>query len=474
MSENESYQNAASSREPAKGSTKLAETSPGGARKSKPPCRPLQLAVVLAGGGVAFVSRVLFSFVILALVGADSDLDEQTVILVSGALGYFFAGCFTTAAARHSNYRHLLWATMWIAVVDILFLGVSESLPVAGLYGSVWFLSMSLGGSAEVWLMSKTGTREKWNHKTVSDDEIPVSAPPRFALLSRLWFTAALVSVGTAVVLFDLRVLFFAFACFQLGRRHDPKSVRNAMQKDERQPVVYLRSFRDDGTTMEDDLGWWYQFTQSMKSLINKTFEQRLDKHMKQLGPFVGIGRPDEEIAELGAARMYVVDEYWQELIFDFMRRSQMVVLQVGETMGLQWELKTVTEQLKPEQVLLFVPRPVRGGWFRTTRLRAERHQFYHAFYDWASPAVGGGLPDSIGDGYFLYFEPGEKWIARVLEFRSPPKEHPNIEILTRLSRDKAFKPYGWRPLWERIVIWTLILILAVFMAVLAAGLLSN
>jgi hypothetical protein len=123
---------------------------------------------------------------------------------------------------------------------------------------------------------------------------------------------------------------------------------------------------------------------------------------------------------------------------------------------------------------LLFVPKPVRGGFWPWSkrRNRERREAFYHAFRAWAAGHIGGPMPEVLGDGYFLYFESEPAWTGRVLPFRQPPEQHALHEVLARFARDTAYKPLGWRPLWERIVIWSVLGILLLFVGLLVFGLL--
>src|SRR5262249_31115729 len=59
---------------------------------------------------------------------------------------------------------------------------------------------------------------------------------------------------------------------------------------------------------------------------------------------------------ELGAARLYVGNAQWQPTVRDYISRARLVVLRVGGSDGLWWELKEAFNCLAPCQVLLCVP----------------------------------------------------------------------------------------------------------------------
>jgi hypothetical protein len=132
---------------------------------------------------------------------------------------------------------------------------------------------------------------------------------------------------------------------------------------------------------------------------LDKTFEQRITKHFSRSGPLVAIGRPGEELPELGAARLYVPDDAWQLVVQDLLSRAGLAILQIGATPGIKWELTTVLEVLRPEQVVLYVP-------YRIRRKAEAREALYRAFLAWAEPLMPAGLPRMIGGAFSIYFGP--------------------------------------------------------------------
>ena len=53
---------------------------------------------------------------------------------------------------------------------------------------------------------------------------------------------------------------------------------------------------------------------------------------------------------------MYVGNDDWREVVGDLALRSQLVVIQAGESAGLRWELQMAVQRLHPERMLLFIP----------------------------------------------------------------------------------------------------------------------
>jgi len=181
------------------------------------------------------------------------------------------------------------------------------------------------------------------------------------------------------------------------------------LQKDKRKPVLYLRSFGDDGTGISH-----------RSEVVFTSFEERIAKTLSKLGPVVAIGRPNEALPELGAARLYVSDDEWQQAVHELMGRAQLVVLRAGESEGLIWEFRTTVERLKPEQILIFLPfafdreeltlgAATGSAWNRVIRRKrkvekSSRQDQYSIFRKHVESFFPKGLPKQIGDAFLFSF----------------------------------------------------------------------
>lgn len=103
-----------------------------------------------------------------------------------------------------------------------------------------------------------------------------------------------------------------------------------------------------------------------------RNFEELIASEMRRYGPFVAIGRPDESLPPLGAAREYVDGATWQERVHHLATEARLVVLIIGQTQGLEWEFRRLREMGALDRTLLVVPptatEDVRSRW-RTLRL---------------------------------------------------------------------------------------------------------
>jgi hypothetical protein len=135
---------------------------------------------------------------------------------------------------------------------------------------------------------------------------------------------------------------------FHIGAAMRMPDAIEMLNTDNRAPILYLRSFDDDGVT---DLT-----TQIIPWSPTQTVEMRVTQALGELGPVVSIGRPGERLPELGANRFYVSNAEWKDAVLYFIKCSSAVVIVVGRTPGVSWEIRTALESVSPEKLLLVFP----------------------------------------------------------------------------------------------------------------------
>ena len=97
-----------------------------------------------------------------------------------------------------------------------------------------------------------------------------------------------------------------------------------------------------------------------MELIALPTPEQEMARILQRLGPVVAIGKPGEPLPELGAARLYVAHERWQERVGELMRAASLVVIRVGASAGVLWEIKQAPASVPHQRlVLAFLGAPV-------------------------------------------------------------------------------------------------------------------
>lgn len=157
-----------------------------------------------------------------------------------------------------------------------------------------------------------------------------------------------------------LLILFFG----RRGLQHEAPTAEEAMRRDPRPPVIYLRSFQDDGQALEApfDPGG---LGRRIATVLMHTPEQELADALAHVGPVIAIGKPGEQLPELGAARLYVPHDSWQARVNALLDAAALVVLRVGSSPGVRWEIEQTLARVPPARrlfVLLGSPAVLDAG----------------------------------------------------------------------------------------------------------------
>src|SRR5262249_49351572 len=131
----------------------------------------------------------------------------------------------------------------------------------------------------------------------------------------------------------------WALPCIRRAKRLAALSAKQLSAHDQRAPVLYLRSFQDEGLWQTAGMSWEEQFA----------------RPLQDAGPVIAIGRPGEKLPWLGAARWQVENEKWQAEVQGLLPRAGLVVLRVGESAGLWWEIEQALQLVRPERLLFLV-----------------------------------------------------------------------------------------------------------------------
>jgi hypothetical protein len=109
--------------------------------------------------------------------------------------------------------------------------------------------------------------------------------------------------------------------------------------------VLYLRPFDADLALAE--------MAQDVTSPLPKaTYEEQLRDAFRTVGPMLAIGRPGEGLPTLGAARTAAHD-HWQRTVLTLLPRAALVVLALGGSTGIRWEVERAVERVTPHRLLL-------------------------------------------------------------------------------------------------------------------------
>jgi hypothetical protein len=143
------------------------------------------------------------------------------------------------------------------------------------------------------------------------------------------------------------------------ARRHSLDSAADAMLADPRKPVVFLRSFSDDQISLSKaEMPLLLRFL--YPGALVGTLEELLVSEYADIGPVIAIGKPSDDpddLPPLGAARQYCHGTEWQEIVCSLMEASALIVVGVGRSAGLAWEIATIrSANLLTKTVFVFSP----------------------------------------------------------------------------------------------------------------------
>ncbi len=122
--------------------------------------------------------------------------------------------------------------------------------------------------------------------------------------------------IAPASASFILSVPYFYILSYLVGRRpfYTKKHLANLDYF-----TVYLRSFNDERK--------------------GKKLKKRMTKALSEWFPVYAIGKPDEFMPPPGAKRIYV-DEDWQEIVQDMIKRSQIILQRINTSENYLWEFE--------------------------------------------------------------------------------------------------------------------------------------
>ena len=244
---------------------------------------------------------------------------------------------------------------------------------------------------------------------------------------------------------------FFCFiigSAFMWGRRFLLKPASKVLSEDQRPPVLYLRSFKDDDITSRP--------IRESALPVSFTEEEYLVDVLNDFGPCVAIGQPGEKLPDLGAARMYVANDQWQDKVKELLISSKLVVLRAGKTKNFLWEVEQSIKSIHPRNIIILIP---------------KMKNIYVQFHRLANQAFPKPLPENIGESSlfsgiaslhgYIYFD--EDWTPHFTKFKFQipfwQRWMPDpITYVIRSSLAPIYEHFGmFIPKTERISIFVII-----------------
>jgi len=216
-----------------------------------------------------------------------------------------------------------------------------------------------------------------------------------------------------------LALIFAARLIYKIGAALRQPDAIELLKSDQRPPILYLRSFDDDSVP---------DLTPSLLPIGPKqTIEMRLDQVLEAVGPVISIGRPGERLPEIGTKRFYVSDDDWQQAVLTFLERAAAVIILVGRSTGVAWEIETVLRTVPFRKILLVFPyllpkeKRTTGRTIKETirlrpkgddsvskkmiaELREEHDARYRSFCENFGDTLPPNMPACLDGGFFLDF----------------------------------------------------------------------
>jgi hypothetical protein len=156
----------------------------------------------------------------------------------------------------------------------------------------------------------------------------------------------------------DLALIFLGWFLLVRARRYFQVTADSLLSVDHREPILFLRSFDDDKpqSVFRPD-----------KDLLDFSLETRLANHFNQFGPFIAVGSPTEDVPHLGAARKTLSDAEWQWRVTEWMSEANLILMYLGKTYWINWEMAKIIEKKRVSNLILLVPELKRSRFDQTT-----------------------------------------------------------------------------------------------------------
>lgn len=258
------------------------------------------------------------------------------------------------------------------------------------------------------------------------------------------------VFVGRIIGMVVLAISLFTVS---IARRLQINTRKRLLAAD-RQPILYVRSFPHERSAA------------SMTAA-----DSAIAIALKDIGPLVAVGVPQEKLPPSGALRLYFRDEEWQEKVEALMSMSRLIIIEAGYTVGLDWEMKTARQYFSPEEIYISFL-----GWEKLDE--DKRFSEFLCFKGQLERAYGISLPGSFfHNSYFIYFNrdwsPAAATISWPRKFFLFPKlvdvvslegmSPPAIrEILRPVFQKRRMKLSLWRTIL-RVVVARLLFVVFLF-----------
>ena len=208
----------------------------------------------------------------------------------------------------------------------------------------------------------------------------------------------AAIPVGLVNPFLAIIPCFVGYLLLRQGKKHAVKIGDSVLKDDARPPVLYLRSFKDeslDSSILRRFKGVAYSDKTWLAATVpNNSIQEQdaLGYVFRKIGPYIALGKPGEELPELGSSKLYTSNDEWQNSIRAFFEKSRLVIFRAGLTESLKWELAEIVQTVSPQKVLMILP------------LKAAD---YRGFIEWANSIMPTRLSEDYPASRLVRFDSG-------------------------------------------------------------------
>lgn len=168
-------------------------------------------------------------------------------------------------------------------------------------------------------------------------------------------------SVGTSTCLF-LAIAFRRWLlaplrnAFEVGRAALIRTASDITADATKAPILFLRSFEDDAALVATSFRVYTFAFGGKKSMM--PLEEAVAEAVFARGPVIALSDPrSKQPPPLGAARDASTDEDWQPYVRSRIAEAQLVLVVVGKTANLAWELDQVSQAGALARTVFIVPK---------------------------------------------------------------------------------------------------------------------
>lgn len=334
---------------------------------------------------------------------ATSTLSRETLWLRFAGMALLLVGLVSVVSfadaldsrqilQNSTQWATVLWVAVWLIAANMIALGIV--LLLAGLR------RVSLRSSAR----ARRGTIVRMGAANVLVVCFAFVALQDAGALDDVltrWYLAP-VLLGAFVL-----AARYGVATFRSGWKYDARAAEEALAMDPRPPVLYLRSFEADPQMLVTGGGFLSRAAALLSYAASVSPEQELAFILDRIGPVVAIGKPGERLPELGAARRYVGDDQWRDVVLGLMRDAALVVIRAGNTGNLWWEIEQALTRCPRGRVIIVALG--RAGSFP-----AFEQRFAEVVGD---PARRADVRSSRADALLRFMSPYSQSAGRIIYF---------------------------------------------------------